>query len=166
MTATAGPPLQIADLERLLRAADPPAVLVTPWALRRIIKRTAGAAGFGVHVPHRHSYVLDGDTLARFVNLAVLGLEPGQPLPAKVVGLPISVQQVRASGFVMLGVFTAAFITIAVFYFARGWARRMTLAVFGIVSKRLGEKLAETAPAFLPLKLPISPAAYRYLPLG
>ena len=34
---------------------------------------------------------------------------------------------------------------IAVFYFARNFARRATLAVFGIVSKKLAEKLADTA---------------------
>jgi len=55
------------------------------------------------------------------------------------------VQQVRTSGFVMLGVFTTAFVTIAVFYFARAWARKMTLAVFGLVSKKLSLKLADMA---------------------
>ncbi len=35
--------------------------------------------------------------------------------------------------------------TIAVFYFARAWAHKTTLAVFGIVSKKLGEKLAGIA---------------------
>jgi uncharacterized membrane protein YbhN (UPF0104 family) len=45
----------------------------------------------------------------------------------------------------MLGVFTTAFITIAVFYFARAWAHKATMAVFGLVSERLAEKLAGTA---------------------
>jgi uncharacterized membrane protein YbhN (UPF0104 family) len=89
--------------------------------------------------------VVDGLYLSIILAVALDFIPTIDPLPARVVGLPISVQQVRTSGFVMLGVFTTAFITIAVFYFAREWARRMTLAVFGVVSKKLGLKLAETA---------------------
>ena len=46
---------------------------------------------------------------------------------------------------VTVGVGALAAAAIAVFYFARNFARRATLAVFGIVSKRLAEKLADTA---------------------
>ena len=42
----------------------------------------------------------------------------------------------------MLVLFAIAFVTIAVFYFARRWAHRATLVVFGLVSKPLAEKLA------------------------
>jgi hypothetical protein len=52
------------------------------------------------------------------------------------------------SGFAMLGLFCVAFTTIAVFYFARAWAHRMTLAVIGKVSMRLAEKLAGMAEKF------------------
>ena len=53
------------------------------------------------------------------------------------MNLPIAVARVRQSGFVMLGVFAIAFIVIGVYYFARTWAHRLTLAVFGIVSNLL-----------------------------
>jgi hypothetical protein len=45
----------------------------------------------------------------------------------------------------MLGVFTAAFITIAIFYVARGWARKLTQSTIGLVSTKLADKLADTA---------------------
>ncbi len=45
----------------------------------------------------------------------------------------------------MLGLFTFAFSVIAVYYFARDWARRATLAIWGVVSRPLGEKLAGMA---------------------
>lgn len=115
--------------------------IVRPYMLREKGKISMSSAT-GTVVAER---VVDGLFLSVVLAATLLFIPTIDPLPATVVGLPVSVQQVRTSGFVMLGIFTAAFITIAVFYFARAWARRMTLAVFGVVSPRLGEKLAETA---------------------
>lgn len=115
--------------------------IVRPYMLREKGKLSMTAAT-GTVMAER---VVDGLYLSIVLALALVFVPTIHPLPEKVVGLPISVEQVRTSGFVMLGVFTTAFITIAVFYFAREWARKATLAVFGIVSKKLAEKLAETA---------------------
>lgn len=115
--------------------------IVRPYMLREKGKLSMSSAT-GTVVAER---VVDGLYLSIILAVALLFIPTIDPLPATVVGLPVSVHQVRASGFIMLGIFTAAFITIAVFYFARNWARRVTLAVFGVVSRRLGEKLAETA---------------------
>jgi uncharacterized membrane protein YbhN (UPF0104 family) len=52
---------------------------------------------------------------------------------------------VRVSGFAVLGIFTAALATIAVFYFKRAWAHRTTHAVIGKLSPRLADKLAGLA---------------------
>ena len=67
------------------------------------------------------------------------------PLPDRVLDLPVKVSQVRTSGWVMLGIGATGVAVIFVFFHARVWARKMTLAVFGIVSTKLGEKLADTA---------------------
>ena len=115
--------------------------MVRPYMLREKGKLSVTTAT-GTVVAER---VVDGLYLSIILAVALVFGPTIDPLPAKVVGLPISVAQVRTSGFVMLGVFTAAFVTIAVFYFARAWAHKMTLAVFGIFSKKLGEKLAGTA---------------------
>ncbi len=115
--------------------------IVRPYMLREKGKISMSSAT-GTVVAER---VVDGLYLSLILAIALIFIPTIDPLPDHVVGLPVSVQQVRTSGFVMLGVFTAAFITIAVFYFAREWARKMTLLVFGLVSKRLGEKLAGTA---------------------
>lgn len=115
--------------------------IVRPYMLREKGKLSMSSAT-GTVVAER---VVDGLYLSIVLAIALVFVPTIHPLPEKVVGLPISVAQVRASGFAMLGLFTVAFATIAVFYFARAWARKMTLAVFGLVSKRLGEKLAETA---------------------
>ncbi len=115
--------------------------IVRPYMLREKGKVSMSSAT-GTVVAER---VVDGLFLSIVLAVALLFVPTLDPLPEKVIGLPIKVAQVRASGFVMLAVFTTAFVTIAVFYFARAWAHRTTLAVFGIVSPRLAEKLAGTA---------------------
>jgi glycosyltransferase 2 family protein len=89
--------------------------------------------------------VIDGLYLSIVLALALVFVPTVHPLPDRVVGLPVSVAQVRASGFFMLGLFCVAFVTIAVFYFARSWAHRATLLVVGKVSRPLAEKLAGMA---------------------
>ena len=89
--------------------------------------------------------VIDGLFISIILALALALVPHVEPLPDKVVGLPVSVAQVRWSGFFMLALFGVAFITIAVFYFARSWAHRTTLLVIGKVSRPLAEKLATMA---------------------
>ena len=92
--------------------------------------------------------IIDGLYLSIVLALALVLVPTIQPLPDKVVGIPVSVEHVRMSGYAMLGLFCTAFGTIAVFYFARSWAHRTTLAVLGKVSTRLAEKLAGMAEKF------------------
>jgi hypothetical protein len=89
--------------------------------------------------------VIDGLYLSIVLAIALLLVPTIQPLPKTVVDLPVSVEQVRLYGYAMLGVFSVAFGVIAVFYFARSWAHKLTLAVFGVVSRTLGQKLAAFA---------------------
>jgi hypothetical protein len=92
--------------------------------------------------------VIDGLYLSAVLALALLFVPTVQPLPDKVVGIPVSVHHVRMWGYGMLGAFCVAFATIAVFYFARSWAHRTTLSVIGTVSLPLAEKLASMAEKF------------------
>ncbi|HQY63755.1 MAG: flippase-like domain-containing protein [Myxococcales bacterium] len=115
--------------------------LVRPYMVREPGKVSLSSATGSV-VAER---VVDGLFLSGLLAVALITVPHLSPLPEQVVGLPIRVAQVRASGFVMLGVFAAAFVTVFVFYFARDFARRATLAVFGLVSKRLALKLSEIA---------------------
>jgi uncharacterized membrane protein YbhN (UPF0104 family) len=92
--------------------------------------------------------IIDGLFLSVVLALALLFVPTVHPLPDRVVGLPVTVQHVRTSGYLMLLLFAAAFTTIGVFYFARTWAHRMTLAVVGKVSRPLAEKLATMSEKF------------------
>ena len=126
------------------------AILLMPFRIGEIVRpymirekgKVSMSSATGTVVAER---VVDGLFLSIVLAIALITVPTISPLPEKVVGLPISVASVRASGFAMLGLFTVAFTTIAVFYFARTWAHKATLAVFGLVSKRLAEKLAGTA---------------------
>jgi hypothetical protein len=89
--------------------------------------------------------VTDGLYLSIVLAIALLAVPTLHPLPLTVVGLGVPVERVRQAGFGMLGLFTFAFSVLAVYYFARDWARRVTLAIWGVVSRPLGEKLANVA---------------------
>ena len=124
--------------------------LVRPYMIRqrgreengKIIGRVSVTAATGTIVAER---VVDGLFLSIVLAIALIVVPHVEPLPPTVVGLKVPVAAVRSAGFALVGVFGAAFVTIAVFYFARDLARRMTFAVFGLVSKKLGEKLANMA---------------------
>ena len=126
------------------------AILLMPFRIGEIVRpymirekgKVSMSSATGTVVAER---VVDGLFLSIVLAIALVCVPTIHPLPERVAGLPVSVQQVRTSGFMMLGLFTVAFATIAVFYFARAWAHKTTLAVFGLVSPRLGQKLAEAA---------------------
>ena len=67
--------LTVDELQRLLRAADPAALLVSPRILRRVIKKDRGLSGPGLQVPHRKSYVIARERLLSIADRAELGLE-------------------------------------------------------------------------------------------
>ncbi|HEY4311838.1 MAG TPA: hypothetical protein VGN12_20490 [Pirellulales bacterium] len=73
------------ELERAVRAADPAALLVAPRILRRVIKQNARLPGFGLHVPHRKSYVLPRGELLELVDPDELDLASGDELPETVI---------------------------------------------------------------------------------
>jgi hypothetical protein len=133
------------------------AILLLPWRLGEIVrpymvrtpanKRGEGAGGRPISLTAAASSVvaervIDGLYVSIVLAVALVFVPTVHPLPDHVVGLPISVAQVRRAGYVMLALFGTAFTTIAVFYFARSWAHRMTFAIVGKVSQGLAEKLA------------------------
>jgi hypothetical protein len=84
----AAPPLTVAELEGMLRAANPGAVLLPPRRLRRVIKEDRNLGGLGLQVPHRHSYTIGRDRLLGFVPRDELGVPPEPHLPATLLLLP------------------------------------------------------------------------------
>jgi uncharacterized membrane protein YbhN (UPF0104 family) len=70
------------------------------------------------------------------------------PLPSRVVGLPIAVSVVRGYAWSFLGIFALAFGGIVVFHLARDLAVRTTHRVFRKISPRLGGFVATTFQRF------------------
>jgi glycosyltransferase 2 family protein len=94
--------------------------------------------------------IIDGLYLMVVLGVALPLGRPLHPLPDHIGRLPIPVVAVPAAAYSMLLVFIGAFVAMALFYWRRGFARRITQAVLGLFSKRLGcfvsdqvEKLSE-----------------------
>jgi hypothetical protein len=82
---SAAPALSPDELQRLLRRAEPAALLVAPRILRRVIKQDRRPGGLGLQVPHADSYVLSRDALLRIATPDELGVPPGGELPDPVI---------------------------------------------------------------------------------
>jgi hypothetical protein len=78
-------PLDVASLERAIRATDSAAFLVAPRILRRVIKQDAGVSGIGLRVPHRKTYVIAADKLLLIVDRTELDLPADAELPRHVI---------------------------------------------------------------------------------
>jgi len=89
--------------------------------------------------------IIDGMFLSVMLAIVLVYVPTVHPLPERVIGLPISVAQVRAAGWVMFGLFSVALATIALFYFARTFAQRVIRATVGRFSARIADKLADFA---------------------
>jgi hypothetical protein len=89
--------------------------------------------------------VIDGLFLSTMLAIVLLVVPTIQPLPDRVIGLPVSTAHVRMVGFVLVGVFGAALVTIAIFYFARSFAVKLTQAVIGKISTRLADRISAIA---------------------
>ena len=74
-----------ADLQKVLRAVDPAAVLVSTRILERVIRDDCHLPNMYWNVPHGKSYVCDRQLLFRHAEQADLELESDQLLPDTVI---------------------------------------------------------------------------------
>lgn len=126
------------------------AILILPFRLGEFVRpgllREKGKVSFsaatGSIIAER---IVDGVFLSVVLVIALLVVPTLHPLPEKVVGLPVTVAQTRYYAFVVAGAFLGGLVVLMTFYFARDFAKRATLVVFGVVSKSLAEKLANEA---------------------
>ena len=127
------------------------AIFILPFRLGEVVRpmmirdrgRVSATAAAGTVVTER---VLDGLFLSFILGVALLYAPPANQTPEFVVGLKdFPTSRVRGFGATMFTIFVGAFAVIGVFYKFRAWAHSMTLKVFGVVSVRLGERLAGIA---------------------
>ncbi|HYP91381.1 MAG TPA: lysylphosphatidylglycerol synthase transmembrane domain-containing protein [Polyangiaceae bacterium] len=100
--------------------------------------------------------IIDGLVLVLMTAAALAMSTPLSPLPNRVGSLPIPVSLVPHTIVLATAVFSLAFAAMALFYFARRPAQRLSRAVLGVISARLAdfgagtvERLAESF-GFLP----------------
>jgi hypothetical protein len=77
--------MKLVELQQILRAADPAAVLVSQRVLERVIQEVCKLPNLLWTVPHRQSYVVDRQVLFRHVEQEELELESDQLLPPTVI---------------------------------------------------------------------------------
>jgi hypothetical protein len=77
--------MTITELQRVIRAADPGAVLVSARVLERVVQQACHLPALVWVVPHRKSWVVDRHVLFRHVEQDDLNLDSDQLLPSRVI---------------------------------------------------------------------------------
>lgn len=86
--------------------------------------------------------VIDGLVLSLILFGSLQLSTPLDPLPDHVGDLPVPAAAVPRAAYLALGVFFCAFAAMALFFFARGFARRVTHAAAFVISRRVADRLA------------------------
>jgi hypothetical protein len=82
---TTGLPLTVAELEHLMRAKNPGALLLPPRLLRRVIKEDSHIGGIGLQVPHHRTYTINRERLLQLVDRNELNIDADHRLPGTVL---------------------------------------------------------------------------------
>lgn len=112
--------------------------LVRP-ALIRAHGNVSGWAAAGTIAAER---VIDGLFLSSLLFAALRYSTPIEPLPDHIGNLPVPVAAVPSAAYAALAIFSAAFVTMGLFYWRRHFARSVTRRVIGLVSPVLAERIA------------------------
>jgi hypothetical protein len=123
------------------------AIFVLPFRLGEVVRpalfHQKGDVSFATAVGAAGAErIIDGLFLMVVLGAALALGHPLDPLPDHIGRLPIPVVAVPAAAYATLGAFACAFAAMAVFYWRRELARRVTAAAFGWISPRLGEAVS------------------------
>ena len=86
--------------------------------------------------------VIDGLVLSIMLFIGLQLSTPLDPLPDHVGNLPVPAAAVPGAAYFALTVFLVAFVVMGIFFFARGFARRVTFAVGRVISHKVADRLA------------------------
>jgi uncharacterized membrane protein YbhN (UPF0104 family) len=87
--------------------------------------------------------IIDGVVYTGALFLGLVLAAPHEPLPSSVGGLPVPASLVPQAGRVAALAFGGAFLVMAVFYRFRAFARAVTERTIGVVSVKLGKRVAD-----------------------
>lgn len=111
---------------------------VRPILIRREGRLSAWAATGTVGAER----VLDGLSVSVLLLVSLAVARPMDPLPDRIGDLPVPASLVPGAALSAALVFATGSVGMGVFYLWRGWARRMTELVIGVVSLRFARWLA------------------------
>jgi hypothetical protein len=113
---------------------------VRPLMIRREGKLTGWVATGTVGAER----LIDGFAVSVFLLIALAIAPPMDPLPDRIGDLPIHASLVPAAARSAALMFSVAITVMAIFYWRRAWARRVTEATLGRVSLRFARWVAST----------------------
>ena len=87
--------------------------------------------------------IIDGVVYTSALFLGLTLAAPHEPLPSSVGGLPVPASLVPQAGRVAALAFGGAFLVMVIFYRFRSFARNVTERTIGVVSVRLGNRVAD-----------------------
>jgi len=109
--------------------------MVRPYLIARD-RRISVLGAIGSVVAER---IIDGLVLSSILAVALVTVPTIVPLPAQVLGMPITVAAVRGYAWTFLVGFSVAFLASVVFHAAREASVKITRATLGKISPRLAE---------------------------
>jgi glycosyltransferase 2 family protein len=108
-----------------------------------MVRKKGQLSGWSVMGTVGAERIIDGLLLSAMLLVGLTLGEPLNPLPDKIGHLNISPRVVPTAGYSALALFGAAFVTMAVFYFARSSARAVVVVLVSVVSRRFATWLAD-----------------------
>lgn len=87
--------------------------------------------------------IMDGVVFGLILLLGLLYAEPQDPLPERIGNLPVPAALVPRAALLATVGFGAAFVVMAVFFWWRATARRVTERVLGLISARVAKAVAD-----------------------
>lgn len=103
-----------------------------------LVREKGKLSGWSVTGTVAAERIIDGLLLSVILLIGLAGSTTLDPLPEKIGQLNVSPKVVPSATLTALCIFTAGFVVMALFYYARDWARNTARKVIGIFSPSFG----------------------------
>jgi uncharacterized membrane protein YbhN (UPF0104 family) len=108
-----------------------------------LLREKGKLSGWAVTATVGAERIIDGVVFASLLLLGLTFAEPQEPLPDHIGSLAIPAAYVPRAAKLAAAGFSIAFVTMAAFFFWRGFARRVTERVLGLFSRKFGAFVAD-----------------------
>lgn len=144
-------PLARLSLRRILTISSISMALITVLPFRlgelarpALLREKGKLSGWAITGTVGAERIIDGVAFGLTLLLGLAFAPPREPLPDTIGGLPIPAAMVPQAAIVATSAFGAALLIMALFFWWRSFARKLTERVIGWVSKPLATRVADT----------------------